>query len=116
MVEPVQSIKGPNGNTALKPDIIVGGVIAAYNVTFPNKILGGKYWLAFMVPVLNTRFNSNLFNATDVSAGLSDVLLEPIGLGWTKGRADYTVTTASTPPAETSKARRKSCFGVKRNC
>ena len=74
MVEPVQSIKGPNGNTVLKPDINVGGVIAAYSVTTQKKILGGDYGLAFMVPVLNTRFNSNLFNATDVSAGVSDVL------------------------------------------
>jgi hypothetical protein len=55
LVEPVNSIKGPSGNTVLRPDIDVGGVIAAYSVVTPKKILGGDYTLAFMVPVLNTR-------------------------------------------------------------
>lgn len=91
LVEPIDSIKGPNGNTALKPDLNVGGVIAAYSVVTEKKILGGDYGLAFMVPVLNSRFNSNLFNKSDQSAGISDVLLEPISLGWAKGQADYTV-------------------------
>jgi hypothetical protein len=91
LVEPVNSIKGPSGNTVLRPDIDVGGVIAAYNVVLPKKILGGDYGFAFMVPVLNTRFNSNLFNASAESAGVSDVLFEPIGLGWHKNKADYTI-------------------------
>jgi hypothetical protein len=98
MVEQVQTIKGPNGNTALRPDIRVGGAIAAYSVTTQKKILGAEYGTAFMVPVLNTRFNSNLFNASDVSAGLSDILFEPVNLGWTKGRADYTVNYSFYAP------------------
>jgi hypothetical protein len=98
LVEPVQSIKGPNGNTVLKPDINVGGVIAAYSFTTPKKILGGDYGLAFMVPVLNTRFNSNIFNVTDVSAGVSDVLFLPINLGWEKGKANYTVNYSFYAP------------------
>jgi hypothetical protein len=99
LVEPVDSIKGPNGNTVLKPDINVGGAIAAYSMTLPKKILGGYYGWAFMVPVLNTRFNSNLFNATDVSAGLSDILFEPINLGWAKGHADYTANYSFYAPS-----------------
>ena len=91
LVEPINSIKGPNGNTVLKPDINVGGVIAAYSITTPKKFLGGEYGFAFMVPVLNTRFNSNLFNASAQAAGVSDILLEPINLGWNKGKADYTL-------------------------
>lgn len=91
LAEPVDSIKGPNGNTVLKPDINVGGVIAAYSITTPKKLLGGEYGFAFMVPVLNSRFNSNLFDASEESAGVSDVLLEPINLGWTKGQANYTL-------------------------
>jgi hypothetical protein len=90
LVEPVNSIKGPNGNTILRPDIDVGGVIAAYSVVTPKKILGGDYGFAFMVPVLNTRFNSDLFNASAEAAGVSDVLFQPIGLGWTTAKVDYT--------------------------
>lgn len=98
LVEPVNSIKGPNGNTVLRPDINVGGVIIAFSMTTPKKILGGDYGWAFMVPVLNTRFNSNLFNVSAESAGISDILFEPISLGWTKGQADYTVNYSFYAP------------------
>jgi hypothetical protein len=99
LVEPVNSIKGPGGNTVLRPDIDVGGVIAAYSVVTPKKILGGDYILAFMVPVLNTRFSANLFDASAGSAGVSDILFEPIGLGWEKGRANYTASYAFYAPS-----------------
>ena len=91
LVEPVDTIKGPNGNTVLQPDITVGGAIVAYSLTTQKKLLGGSYGWAFMIPVLNTRFSSNLFNVSAESAGLSDMFFEPIGLGWTKGRTDYTI-------------------------
>jgi hypothetical protein len=90
LIEPVDTIKGPNGNTVLRPKIDVTGAIAVYQVVFPKKILGGEPTIAFMVPVLSNRFNSNLFNISAEASGVSDVLLEPIGLGWTKGRIDYT--------------------------
>jgi hypothetical protein len=99
LVEPVNSIKGANGNTVLRPDINVGGIIAAYSLVLPKKILGGDYGFAFMVPVLNTRFNSNLFNASAESAGVSDVLFEPVGLGWQKNKADYTVNYSWYAPS-----------------
>jgi hypothetical protein len=99
LVQPINSIKGPGGNTVLRPDIDVGGVIAAYSVVTPKKILGGDYSLAFMVPVLNTRFTANLFDASAESAGVSDILFEPIGLGWAKGRANYTADYAFYAPS-----------------
>lgn len=99
LAEPVDSIKGPNGSTVLKPDINVGGVIAAYSMTMPKKILGGYYGWAFMVPVLNSRFNSNLFDASAESAGLSDILLEPINLGWHKAQTDYTLNYSFYAPS-----------------
>jgi hypothetical protein len=99
LVEPINSIKGPNGNTALRPNINVGGAIAAYSVTTQKKIFGGDYGLAFMVPVLNTRFNSDVFNITEVSAGVSDILFEPVALGWTKSQADYTVNYSFYAPS-----------------
>jgi hypothetical protein len=68
-------------------------------MTLPKKILGGEYGWAFMVPVLNTRFESNVFNASAQSAGVSDVLFEPINLGWTKGQANYTVNYSFYAPS-----------------
>jgi hypothetical protein len=99
LVQPVNTIKGPNGNTVLRPNIDVGGAIAVYQVVFPQKILGGNYMLAFMVPVLNTRFNSNLFDISAESAGVSDVLFMPVGIGWQKGRANYTVNYSFYAPS-----------------
>ena len=98
LVEPVDSIKGPNGNTVLKPDINVGGAIAAYSITTTKKFLGADYGLAFMVPVLNTRFTSDQFNASAEAAGVSDILFQPINLGWHKTKADYTVNYAFYAP------------------
>lgn len=91
LFQPIDSIKGPNGNTLLKPDINVGGVLAGYSVITQKKILKADYGLAVIVPVLNTRFNSNLFDASAESAGVSDIIFEPIILGWEKGKASYTV-------------------------
>jgi hypothetical protein len=99
LVQPINSIKGTNGNTVLRPDIDVAGVIAAYSVVTPKKILGGDYNLAFMVPVLNTRFTANVFNASAESAGVSDILFEPIGLGWEKGKASYSANYAFYAPS-----------------
>jgi hypothetical protein len=98
LVEPVDSIKGPAGNTVLKPDINIGGAIAAYNVVFDHKILGGDYGIAFMVPVLNSRFESNLFDASAQAAGVSDILFMPVSLGWTKGQINYTANYSFYAP------------------
>ena len=99
LVEPIDSIKGPGGNTVIKPDLNVGGAIAAYSVTTEKKILGADYGVAFMVPVLNTRFNSNLFSVSAESAGVSDILFEPVNLGWHRAHADYTVNYSFYAPS-----------------
>jgi hypothetical protein len=99
LVEPVDTIKGPNGNTVLRPKIDVSGAIAVYQVVTRKKILGGSYTLAFMVPVLNNRFNSNLFDVSAEAAGVSDVLFMPIGLGWTKGKTDYSLNYSFYAPS-----------------
>jgi hypothetical protein len=99
MVQPIDSIKGPNGNTVVKPDLNVAGAINVFSLTTEKKVFGADYGMMFMVPVLNTRFNSNLFNASAESAGLSDVLFEPIYLGWTTPKANYTVNYAFYAPS-----------------
>jgi len=99
LVSPIDTIKGPGGKTVLRPKIDVSGAIAVYQVVFPQKMLGGHYMLAFMVPVLNNRFNSNLFDISAETKGVSDVLLMPIGLGWEKGRVDYTANYSFYAPS-----------------
>lgn len=99
LVEPIDTIKGPGGKTVLRPKIDVSGAIAVYQVVFPQKILGGNYLLAFMVPVLNNRFNSNLFDISAETKGLSDVLFMPLGIGWEKSQANYTVNYSFYAPS-----------------
>ena len=51
-----------------------------------------------MIPILNTRFTSDVFDASAESAGLSDVLFEPINLGWTGSRTNYTINYSFYAP------------------
>jgi hypothetical protein len=91
VVERVNALKGPGGATIAKPDINLVANMAAYAVTTQKKILGAGYGLSVIVPVVNTRFTANLFNASAESAGLSDIYFAPIVLGWEKGNLNYAV-------------------------
>jgi hypothetical protein len=90
-VNPVDSLKGPNGNTLLNPDITVAAQMAGYTMTTRHKLLGGDYGFSVLLPVVNTRFTADEFNASAEAAGLSDWFISPIALGWTKGKANYVV-------------------------
>ena len=91
VVEHVNALKGPKGATIAKPDINVVANMAAYAVTTQKKILGADYGLSVIFPIVNTRFTENLFNASAVSAGVSDIYFAPVILGWEKGNANYTI-------------------------
>ena len=90
-VEDVDALKGPKGATIAKPDIAVVANMVAYAVTTQKKILGAEYGLSVIFPVVNTRFTANVFNASEVSAGISDIYFAPLVLGWEKGNANYVV-------------------------
>jgi len=90
-VNPVDSIKGPRGETVVKPDITVAAHFMAYAVTTEKKILGANYGLMFLVPAVNTRFTSNLFDASAAAAGVSDIFFAPIVLGWDRGKTAFTL-------------------------
>jgi hypothetical protein len=98
-VNPIDSIKGPNGRTTAKPDINLVAHFMAYAVTTEKKILGADYGLFFILPAVNTRFESNIFNKTAESAGVSDLYFAPIVLGWEKGKATYTVNYGFYAPS-----------------
>ncbi|HXC95301.1 MAG TPA: transporter [Edaphobacter sp.] len=89
IANPINSIKGPNGNTIARPDIDLVAHFMGYAVTTDKKILGANYGLMFLVPAVNTRFTSTLFDASAEAAGVSDVFFAPIVLGWEKGNANY---------------------------
>jgi hypothetical protein len=89
LVNPVDSLKGPNGNTILNPDITVAAQMAGFAMVTPKKILGADYGWTFIVPVVNTRFTADQFNASAESGGLSDIFFSPITLGWEKGKANF---------------------------
>jgi len=90
-VEDVDALKGPKGTTIAKPDIAVVANMVAYAVTTQKKILGAEYGLSVIFPVVNTRFTANVFNASEVSAGISDIYFAPLVLGWEKGNTNYVV-------------------------
>ena len=91
VVERVDELKGPGGNTIARPNINVVANMAAYAVTTQKKILGGYYGLSAIFPIVNTRFTANLFSASAESAGISDIYFAPIVLGWEKGNTNWTV-------------------------
>ena len=90
-VNPVNELKGPNGNTILRPDITVAAQMAGYAMTFEKKVLGGNYGWSLLIPAVNTRFTADAFDATAAAAGVSDVYFAPVVLGWKKGNADFTL-------------------------
>jgi hypothetical protein len=90
-INPVDSIKGPDGNTVAKPDITVAAHFMEYAVTTEKKILGANYGLMVLIPAVNQRFTSNLFDTSASAAGLSDMFFAPIVLGWAKDKSTYTL-------------------------
>ena len=91
VVERVDALKGPGGATIATPDINVVANMAGYSVTTPKRILGASYGLSVLIPIVNTRFTANIFNASAESAGVSDIYFAPVILGWEKGNANYTL-------------------------
>jgi hypothetical protein len=98
-VNPVDSIKGPHGNTVVKPDITVAAQFMGYAVTTEKKILGANYGLMFLLPAVNTRFTANLFDRSAEAAGVSDLFFSPIVLGWEQDNATYTLNYGFYAPS-----------------
>ena len=90
-VERVDELKGAHEAAIAKPDIAVVANMVAYAVTTQKKILGADYGLSVIFPVVNTRLTVNVFNASEASAGISDIYFAPLVLGWEKGNANYVV-------------------------
>jgi len=84
----VNSIKGPNGNS-VSADLNIVAHNLAFSTTTTKKLLGANYGAAIIIPIVNTRVTANIIDASAQNAGVSDIYLEPLILGWEKGRATY---------------------------
>jgi hypothetical protein len=85
------SLKGPNGNTIAPLDLNVVVHNAIFQMTLPEKILGATYGFNVIVPIVNTRLAGDAITPSAQSAGLSDIYVAPIVLGWQKRRANFLV-------------------------
>jgi hypothetical protein len=85
----VNSFKGPNGDTIQNVDLNIVIHNAVVQVMLPKKFLGATYGFNLTVPIANTRLEGNGFGPFLQSAGLSDIYVAPVVLGWDKGRSTY---------------------------
>jgi hypothetical protein len=85
----VNSLVGPRGDELVHPDLTITAHNVAYQVTTHKKILGAEYGVSFIVPIVNTRLTANVFDVSSQEAGISDLYLAPVVLGWDKGKATY---------------------------
>jgi hypothetical protein len=85
----IDSLKGPKGNTIIRPDLTVVAHNAVYQVTTKKKILGATYGIGVIIPIVNTRLIANFLNTNVQEAGVSDIYFSPVTLGWDKGKATY---------------------------
>jgi hypothetical protein len=84
-----QSLKGPNGKTIVPLDLNVVIHNAIFQMTLPEKFLGGTYGFEVLVPIVNTRLAGDVFTPSAQNAGISDIYVAPIVLGWQRGRANF---------------------------
>ena len=85
----IDSLRGPQGTTLLKPDLTLVADNVVYQATTTKKILGADYGVAVSIPIVNTRLTANFLNTNVQNAGVSDIYFAPIVLGWAKGKATY---------------------------
>lgn len=87
----VNSFKGPDGKTLADTDLNIVVHNTVFEVTLPVKLLGAYYGFSATVPFVNTRLEGDSLAPSVQSAGLSDIYVAPIVLGWYEGKATYLV-------------------------
>ena len=71
---------------SLDSAVFGGGLI----VVTPKTLLGGRYGFMAVLPGANNRVQGSADFDSNPGAGLTDMYVQPISLGWTKPRADFT--------------------------
>ena len=92
------TVKDHNGNEVAtgKLDATIAG--ALLNVVTKKKVLGGNYGFLVVLPWANNRVQGADDFDSNPGAGLTDMYVQPINLGWTKPRADFTAAYGLTLP------------------
>jgi hypothetical protein len=100
LVNNIDSVKGPNGDTVVKADLTF--TIQAVGITNVTKfkIFGGNYGMMALVPWLSQRLSSEILPSGSAShEGVTDVLLMPAMVGWSKKRVDILTTYGFWAPS-----------------
>lgn len=84
------AVKDRNGREILTGNLDSAIFGAAFNVVTSRKIFGGNYGFLVVVPGANNRVQGAEDLDSNPGAGLTDMYVQPISLGWTKPRADFT--------------------------
>jgi len=85
----IDSFRNSDGSTLLNANLNVVAHNAIFQTMTKTRILGAAYGLTFILPVVNTRLQANVFDSTFQSAGMSDWYFAPVILGWSKGKTEY---------------------------
>jgi hypothetical protein len=84
------AVKDHDGNQVLTGNIDAAVFGVALNVVTRKKVLGGNYGFLVVLPGANNRVQGAEDFDANPGAGLTDMYVQPINLGWTKPRADFT--------------------------
>jgi hypothetical protein len=84
------AVKGRDGNEILTGNLDSAVYGVALNVVTTKKVLGGHYGFLVVLPWANNRVQGADDFDANPGAGLTDMFVQPISLGWTKPRADFT--------------------------
>jgi hypothetical protein len=85
------AVKGREGNELLTGNLDAAVFGAVLNVITPRKILGANYGFLVALPWANNRVQGAEDFDSNPGAGLTDMFIQPISLGWHTPRADATV-------------------------
>jgi hypothetical protein len=84
------AVKGRDGNEILTGNLDAALFGVALNVVTQKKILGGNYGFLVVLPWANNRIQGVEDFDSNPGAGLTDMYVQPISLGWRTPRADFT--------------------------
>jgi hypothetical protein len=85
------AVKDRNGDERLTGSLDAAVFGVALNVVTTKTVLGANYGFLFALPWANNRVQGAEDSDNNPGAGLTDMFIQPINLGWHKPRADFTV-------------------------
>jgi hypothetical protein len=84
------AVKDRNGDEILRGSLDAAVFGAGLIVVTPKTMFGGRYGFMAVVPGANNRVQGAADFDSNPGTGLTDLYVQPISLGWTTPRADFT--------------------------